>query len=45
MSKHHETAAERVWKEKLDLCLSSSEATVFLVFVAVVMGVMWIIGG
>ena len=44
MSKQRETASERVWKEKLDLCLSSSEVTVLLVFVAAVVGVMWIIG-
>jgi hypothetical protein len=44
MSKPRETAAERVWKEKLDLCLSLSETSVLLVFAASVLAVMWIIG-
>ena len=44
MSKHRETASERVWKEKLDLCLSTSEVTVLFVFAATVVVVMWIIG-
>jgi hypothetical protein len=44
MLKQRESASERIWREKLDLCLSSSEATVLLVFVVAVVGVMWIIG-
>ena len=44
MSKQRESASERVWREKLDLCLSSSEATVLLVFVVAVVTVMWVIG-
>lgn len=44
MSKERETASERIWKEKLDLCLSSSQATVLLVFLGVVVSVMWVIG-
>lgn len=44
MLKERETASERLWKEKLDLCLSSSQATVVLVFLGAVVTVMWIIG-
>ena len=44
MSKRRETASERVWKEKLDLCLSTSEVTVLFVFAATVVVVMWIMG-
>jgi hypothetical protein len=43
MSKQRETASERIWKEKLDLCLSSSEAAVLLLFAAAVVSVMWMI--
>ena len=36
MSKHRETAAERIWKEKLDECGSFREtAAIFAVLVAV----------
>jgi hypothetical protein len=40
MSKRPETAAERLWKEKLDLCVSKSEAIVILVFATAVASVM-----
>jgi hypothetical protein len=40
MSKRPETAAERLWKEKLDLCVSRGEAVVLLVFATAVASVM-----
>ena len=45
MSKQRETASDRLWKEKLDLCPSSHEAVVLFVFAAAVFTVMWIVGG
>lgn len=35
MSKHRETAADRLWKEKLDLCVSSREVVALIVIVAI----------
>ena len=32
MSKHRETAAERLWREKLDLCGSPGETVVLIIF-------------
>ena len=40
MSKYRETAAERLWKEKLDLCVSPFEGIVLIVFALAVLGVM-----
>lgn len=45
MSKQRETASDRVWKEKLDLCRSSSELGVLLLFAAAVLTVMWAMAG
>ncbi len=44
MSKPGESAAERIWKEKLDHCLSRSECSVLLVFAVSVLIVTWLIG-
>ena len=40
MSKHRETAAERIWKEKLDLCGSLGETVVLLIFAGALASVM-----
>ncbi|MGH6923301.1 MAG: hypothetical protein ACRED5_06135 [Propylenella sp.] len=36
MSKHRETAAERLWKEKLDLRGSWGETVVLIIFAAAI---------
>jgi hypothetical protein len=35
MRKHFESAADRLWKEKLDACVSTQEAIVVLLLMAV----------
>lgn len=38
MSKRQESAAERIWREKLDMCMSAEQAIILLVVIAVVFG-------
>jgi hypothetical protein len=42
MRRHHESSADRLWKEKLDACVSSEEAIVVLFLVAVLVASMWV---
>jgi hypothetical protein len=45
MSKHRESAADRIWKEKLDSCASPQEAIVVLVLVVALVLAASSIGG
>jgi hypothetical protein len=38
MRNPHESAADRVWKEKLDTCASPQESVIVLLVVALVVG-------
>ena len=40
MRNPHESAADRVWKEKLDACASPQEAVVVLLVLALVVGLL-----
>ena len=40
MRNPHESAADRVWKEKLDACASPQEAVAVLLVLALVVGVL-----
>lgn len=44
MSKQRESAADRIWKEKLDLCGSVQEALVTLAVAVVLAGALVILG-
>lgn len=40
MSKNRETAAERIWKEKLELCGTPGETAVLVVFAGALASIM-----
>jgi hypothetical protein len=39
--KHYESSADRIWREKLDACLSPQETIVALLMIAVIAASMW----
>jgi hypothetical protein len=43
-SKHHESAADLIWKEKLDMCVTPTEAAVSLLATGVLVGLVLALG-